>query len=222
MSLNAATVTVQTNRLGSTPSSLAYNAGHFVPGSNTKDWWRYSGTSGARVFITPSLIEPGDDISGRGDGVTDQASFLSRRAALRADPLNTNYINWPYFTNNYGQTLQHGSNLLNVNEACSSLRAIGVQILVCITASESTFPITDTNDWAGKWELWQHYYAEAFYLGRTFDVQRFQMWNEPNLSGGPTLAEFLQRLQIISDAVQSALADVNALYGKSLSPMLFP
>lgn len=174
------------------------------------------------MFITPSLIEPGDDIAGHGDRVTDQVSFLSRKAALRADPLNTNYINWPYFTNNYGQTLQHGSNLLNVNEACSSLRQIGVQILVCITASESTFPITDATDWAGKWELWQHYYAEAFYLARYFDVQRFQMWNEPNLSGGPTLAEFLQRLQIISDAVQSALADVNVLYGKSLTPMMFP
>jgi len=147
----AATITVSTNRLGVTPSILAYNAGHFVPGSNTKDWWRYSGTTGARVFITPSNIEPGDDIPGRGDGVTDAASFLSRRAALRADPLNPSYINWPYFTNNYGITQEHGSNLLNVNDACSSLRQIGVNILACLTLSEGTFAITDTSDWAGKW-----------------------------------------------------------------------
>src|SRR5437773_10110172 len=76
--LQAATVTVQTNRLGSTPSLLAYNSGHFVPGSNTRDWWRYSGVSGARVFITPSQIEPSDDIPGWGDGVTDQTSVLNR------------------------------------------------------------------------------------------------------------------------------------------------
>src|SRR5437016_5890075 len=82
----AATITVSTTRLGVTPSILAYNAGHFVPGSNTKDWWRYSGTTGARIFITPGNIEPGDDIPGRGDGVTDAAGFLNRRAALRADP----------------------------------------------------------------------------------------------------------------------------------------
>ncbi|HSU57396.1 MAG TPA: DNRLRE domain-containing protein, partial [Candidatus Dormibacteraeota bacterium] len=217
----AGTVTVQTNILGPTPSILAYNAGHFVPGSNTRDWWRYSGTTGARVFITPDLIEPSDDIPGRGDGVTDQASFLSRRAALRANPLDTNYINWPYFTNNFGLTQQHGSNLLNPNDACTELRQIGVQILACLTASETTFPLSDSNDWAGKWELWQHYYAEAFYLSRYFDVQRFQMYNEPNLSSTLTADEFLDRLKIISDAVQSALADVNQLYGKSLTAQMF-
>src|SRR6478672_1081457 len=137
--LDAATITLTTNRIGVTPSVLAYNAGHFVPGSNTKDWWRYSQTTGARVFLTPSLIEPGDDIAGRGDGVTDAASFVARKAALRANPLNTNYINWPYFTNNYATTAQHGSNLLNPNDTCASLRQIGVNILVCITASEGTF-----------------------------------------------------------------------------------
>ena len=100
--LTAATLTVQTNKLGVTPTLIAYNSGHFYPGSNTRDWWHYSGVSGARVFLTASLIEPGDDIPGRGDGVTDQATFLSRKAALRADPLNPSYINWPYFTNNYG------------------------------------------------------------------------------------------------------------------------
>src|SRR4051812_44440587 len=146
----APNITVTTNRIGVTPSLVGYNAGHFVPGSNTKDWWRYSGTTGARVFITPSNIEPGDDIAPWGDGVTNATSFLARKAALRANPLNTNYINWPYFTNNYAITDQHGSNLINPNDACASLRAIGVNILVCLTLSEGSFPIADTNDWAGE------------------------------------------------------------------------
>ena len=113
----AATVTVQANVLGPTPSSLAYNAGHFVPGSNTRDWWHYAGVNGARVFITPSLIEAPSQIPGGSAGITDQASFLLRRAALRADPLATTYVNWSYVTNQYGLTLQHGSNLINVNYA---------------------------------------------------------------------------------------------------------
>jgi hypothetical protein len=216
----SATITVSTNRIGVTPSILAYNAGHFVPGSNTKDWWRYSGTIGVRLFITPSSIEPGDDIAGRGDGVTDSGSFVSRKNALRANPLNTTYINWPYFTNNLGATDQHGSNIINPNDTCSSLRQIGVNILICLTVSEGTFPITDTNDWAGKWELWQHCYAEAFYFARYFDVQRFQMYNEPNLAS-LTADEFLERLKIASDAFQSAVADVNTLYGKSLTPWTY-
>src|SRR5262245_1317900 len=119
--LSAATVTIQTNLLGVTPSLLAYNSGHFWPGSNTRDWWRNSGVTGARVFITPANIEPSYDIPGN-DGVTDQASFLSRRTALRGNPLGTQYINWPYFTANFGLSDQHGSNLLNPNHACSELR----------------------------------------------------------------------------------------------------
>src|SRR4051794_22187827 len=210
---SAATITIQTNLLGITPSLLAYNSGHFVPGSNTRDWWHYSGVSGARVFISPGVIEPGDDIAGRGDGVTDQATFLGRKAALRSNPLNTNYINWPYFTNNFNTTDQHGSNLLNPNGTCSDLRQLGIEIQVCLTASQGSFTITDANDWAGRWELWQNYYAEAFYLARYFDVQRFQMYNEPNAVSSLTAIEFLERLQITSDAIQSAVADVNQLYG---------
>src|SRR5437588_11757063 len=122
-SLHAATLTIQTNRLGPTPSLVAYNSGHFVPGSNTRDWWHYSGVNGARVFISPGIVEPSDDIPGRGDGVTDQASFLSRKAALSANPLDTNYINWPYLAGGFNAVTQHGSNLLQVNGACADLRS---------------------------------------------------------------------------------------------------
>ncbi len=216
----AATLTGQTNRLGVTPTILAYNSGHFHPGSNTRDWWHYSGVNGARVFITASIIEPSDDIAGRGDGVNDQTSFIARKIALRANPLSTNYINWPYLLNGFASVDMHGANILSVNYACSELRRTGIQILACISAGESSFPIADTNDWAGKWELWQHYYAEAFYLGREFEVQRYQVFNEPNLVSGLTVPEFLLRLQIVSDAVQSALADVNLLYGKTLVPTM--
>ena len=213
---NAATLTVRTNKLGYTPESIAYNSGHFVPGSNTDDWWHYSGVSGARIFITPGVIEFSDDIDGHGDGVTNEASFVSRRAALRANPLNTSYINWNYLTPKFGATGTHGSNILNVNHACSKLRALGVEILINLTASEGQFTITNETDWAGKWELWQHFYFEAFYLGREFDVERYQMYNEPDLDGIDRTTNYFPRLQLASDAVQSAIADVNQIYGKSL------
>ncbi len=203
--------------LGGTPGLLAYNSGHFVPGSNTRDWWRYAGVSGARVFLTASLIEATDDIPGTGDGVTDQAGFLSRRAALRADPLNPSYINWAYLTNRYRLTHQHGSNILEPYYTGVCLRQLGVRMLISIQASSATFPIASASDWAGKWELWQHYYFQAFFLGREFDVERFQMWNEPDLSGGPTVADYVERLKLASDAIQCALADVNQRYGKSLA-----
>jgi len=220
LSVLAGTVTLQTSSPGPTPSLLAYNSGHFYPGSNTKEWWRYSGVSGARVFLTASILEATDDIAGHGDGVVDQNSFEARKALLRSDPNNTNYINWPYFTNRYNTTATHGANRLQPTYILTELRKLGVQIDVNIAASTNTFIITDASDWAGKWELWQHFYAQAFYLGRGFDVQRYQMYNEPDHpNAGPVpLPEYLMRLQLCSDAVQCALADVNTIYSKSLVP----
>ena len=99
--LSAGTLTVRADTFAATPDILGYNLGHFYPGSNTADWWRYAGVNGARAFVSPREIEPRDDIPGTGDGVTDQASFLARRDALRADPLNHAYIDWPDFEDEY-------------------------------------------------------------------------------------------------------------------------
>ncbi len=219
--VQAATLTVKTNKLGSTPDILAYNSGHFYPGSNTKDWWHYSGVRGVRFFVAPNDIEATDDIAGNGDGVLTQTDFVNRKNALRVDPLNPNYINWPYFTNRY-ETHTFSGNIFKVNYAFSQARSLNLKILVNISATFGSFTINDSNDWAGKWELWQHYYAQAFYLGREFDVNHYQMFNEPDHSsaGGITQAQYLERLQLASDAIQSALADVNLIYGKSLVPQI--
>jgi hypothetical protein len=221
-SASAGIVTVQASSPGATPNLVAYNSGHFYPGSNTKEWWRYAGVSGARVFLTASIIEATDDIAGRGDGVIDQNTFLLRKAALRTDPNNPAFINWSYFTNRYNTTATHGANRLQPNYICTELRKLGVQIDVNISASTNFFVITNSADWAGKWELWQHFYAQAFYLGRGFDVQRYQMYNEPDhVNAGPVpQPEYLMRLQFCSDAIQCALADVNSIYGKSLVPRI--
>ncbi len=224
-SVKAATLTVTTIPLGPTPDILAYNSGHFYPGSNTRDWWRYAGVNGVRMFISPSEIEPADDLAPAGDGVTNAASFLVRKAALRADPLNPAFINWggsTVFSNRYESNDLYPNNHIRVNYALGELRKLGVQVCAQITASQSRFPIADTSDWPNMWELWQHYYAQAFYLGRVFDVERYQMYNEPNHSNanGLTITNHLLRLQLVSDAVQSAIADVNRLYGKTLSPKL--
>ena len=221
VSASAAMLTLQTNVLGTTPEILAYNSGHFYTNSNTRDWWRYAGVNGARVFVSPSDIEASDDLAPVGDGVTDQASFVARKAALRTDPLNPAYINWSYFSNRY-ETVDmgtSGNNHIKVNYAFREMRKLGVQICAQITGSASRFPLSGDADWPNKWEFWQHYYAQAFYLGRTFDVQRYQMYNEPDAVPVAN-DDFLRRLQLASDAIQSALADVNALYGKSLTPMM--
>ena len=220
--ISAATVTLQTNIIGSTPAILGYNLGHFYPGSNTRDWWRYAGVNGARIFISPSQIESAGTIAAAAGlvGVSNQASFLACRAAMHTNQFNPNYIPWSSITNNYNSNDLYPVNHILVAPALTALHNLGIQICAQITASQSTFPITDTNDWPDLWGLWHHYYAQAFYLGRYFDVQRFEIYNEPNASGGPTQTNFLLRLQFASDAISNALADVNSLYGKTLSPVV--
>src|SRR5690349_18574652 len=61
---------------GKTPEIVGYNCGHFMPGSNTADWWRFSGVNGARIFSTPTTVEASDDLAPWGDGVSSQTTFV--------------------------------------------------------------------------------------------------------------------------------------------------
>jgi hypothetical protein len=215
----AADITFSGNVVGQTPEIVGFNSGHFVAGSNTAAWWKYSGVNGARIFLTPTIIESSDDNGVWGDGVTSQQAFIDRRAALRADPNNLTYINWNYLTPKFGQTATHGSNTLTPNTAFGSLDSLGVDSMVQITRSPGSYPFDPAGTiegWKDRWEHWQHFYAEAFYLAKNFDVHRFQMYNEPDLASGLTQQDFLERLELASDAVQAAVADVDALYGKTL------
>jgi hypothetical protein len=209
---NIGRLTLKSSGSSPTPAIIGYNHGYFTNGGNARAWWEYAGVNGVRFFIDPSQTEPSDDFAPWGDGVSSDATFESRKAALRADPLNTAYINWTYFTGKLDDRAY----------ALGQYRAMGIQIMVQCTASETILPITSSTDYAGRWELWQHYYASAFYYARYFDVTRYQMFNEPDHpnAGGITTTEWLLRLQLASDAIRSAISDVNSLYGKSLQPIV--
>jgi hypothetical protein len=211
------TLTATTNQLGPTPEILGYNSGHFYPGSNTRDWWRYSGVNGARFFIPSREFEPFTTLQNL--AVTNRSSFLAQRDALRADPVTSPFIDWPAFTNRFEHDPIGG---IVFGYALRQVRDLHLQICAQITANPSSFPIADTNDWSGLWKFWLHCYAQAFYLAREFDVQRFQYFNEPNHpnAGGLTFSNYFHRLQLASDAFQSAVADVNRLHGKSLTPLV--
>jgi hypothetical protein len=218
----AVNVTPSVTLAGKTPEIVGYNSGHFMPGSNTADWWRYSGVNGARVWPTPTVVEASDDLAPWGDGVSSQAAFEARRTALRANPNSTAYINWPYLEGRYQNNPTSGSNIINLKYAFGQLHDLGIDPVVEINYTNGSFPwdpAGTTAGWADRWEQWQHFYAQAFYLSKNFDVHRFQMYNEPNGDDIPT-AEWLERLRFSSDAVQAAVADVNALYGKSLDAQM--
>ncbi|MEB3332300.1 MAG: calcium-binding protein [Synechococcaceae cyanobacterium] len=226
-----ASLSLGTGVVGSTPLVLGYNMGHFMPGSNAADWWRYAGARAARAFISASDIEPVDDIAGIGDGVSSRSGFESRRNGLRANAANgsvnldTTYVNWAAFQERH-QNAIGDNNRFAVGPAFSSLRQQGVEILANITASPSRFQLAESEDWGNAWELWQHYYAQAFLLSRDYGVQRFSMFNEPNNWTWPSgvsnpVENWHRRLLLASDAIRSALSDVNSRYGRQLQAQIF-
>lgn len=217
------TISVAPSVVGTTPEIVGYNSGHFMPGGNVADMWRYSGVNGARVWPTPTVVEGADDGGGWGDGVNSESTFFGRRAILRNDPLNAAYINWPHFESRYQNNPTTDANIINLNHAFGSLKSMGIDPMVAINRTNSGYPWDPAGTaagWADRWEHWQHYYTQAFYLSKNFDVHRFQMYNEPNLDDDLTTSEYLERLQFASDAVQAAVTDVNRIYGKSLDPQM--
>lgn len=219
------TLTVEAEVVGTTPVSLGYNLGHFLENSNAADWFRYSEVDSARMFISVSDLEPNDDLPPVGDGVTDKNSFFARLALLRANaadsavPLSTSYVDWNYFVSNLAK-LSTGNNRFRYSHVLATLRDAGVDVLANLTAAPGRFPLVDSDDWAGRCELWQHYYAVAFLMSRDFNVRRYSIYNEPNLSP-LNEAEWLERLRVCSDAIQAAISDMNARYGRSLLPEIF-
>ncbi len=218
----SATVTLNSTPIGVTPRYLGYNMGHYMPGSNTTAWSNYTGMNAYRFWAPPTDYEPTDDRSPFGDGVSTLAQFDARKVALRADtqvnpiPNSSNpsaYINWAYFNINFNDT-QSGRNKATLNYALSELQKSGVDVVMQITRSNAA--AYQVNDWGGKWEQWQHYYSMAYYAARNYDVQRYQMYNEPD-GDDITTSEWVLRMQLASDAVKSAIGDVNSITGKKLS-----
>ena len=93
------TITLSGSVIGSTPTTLGYNSGHFLPGSNTASWWKYSGVNGSRIFSSPSYMTPGSSTYFRSESTlalsaTTQAQFVTQRDALRASGTATTFVRW--------------------------------------------------------------------------------------------------------------------------------
>ena len=204
---------------GQSPTIIGLNSGNWIRGNNSATFWRWTGVNGSRTFTSAPNIEQDDDIPGHGDGVFSEAIFLLRRQVLRADPTNPGLINFAEFEEGYRNNL---SDFIDYDYAYSTYAANGIQALALINRTEGRYPFAapgTAEAWADWWEHWQHYYAQAYYLGSNFDVERYSMYNEPDQSSQDvTQADYLVRLQLASDAIQSALEDVNRDFGKNLQP----
>jgi hypothetical protein len=214
----SAAVTITNEVVGKTPLHIGYGQGHYIPGSNTSAWVDYSGVNAYRIWTAMSNYEPVDDMAPYGDGVTDITSFDTHKAALRSNPESTAYINWPVLNDRFENYTTDGTNKSKLNYMLGELNNLGISVLAVMN------PVrwTGSQTWADRWELWQYDYALAYHMAKNYDVQVFEIFNEPDHGANINMTQdtYIEMLRFSSDAIRSAVADVNSLYGKALSAQI--
>jgi len=230
------TITLSGSVIGSTPTTLGYNSGHFLPGSNTASWWKYSGVNGSRIFSSPSYLTPGSSTYFRSESTlslsaTTQAQFVTQRDALRASGTATTFVRWDRILPLYTTGTTDGSNSIQLKTAEDSMKSLGVKPLIVMTRSPGSYawPASPSanaaGDWQDRWLAWQQWYSQAFIHAQYNDVENYQFFNEPDLYastyGTLTQDQWLEMVRFGANAVECAIADVNRLYGKSLTAHVY-
>lgn len=204
-----------------TPVVLAYNMGHFFEGSNARDWWRYSGATGARAFISPGHFEhpyhrpPGDF------EVNSFDEFMAMRERLSANPDDAYLVNWDRIHDVLANVPLGGWNRISIKYALGNLSELSPDVFIQATVSEHNFPIEDASDWHGKWRLWRTYFSLVYYYASEFGIQRFSTHNEPNHHLTRIEPEpWMMRASLAADAAARAIEAVNRRHDKDLRPMM--
>jgi hypothetical protein len=192
---------------------VGYNTGHYLPGSNTSAWLAYSRVNAVRFFASLSEWTP-DEAFDQGAGVADIGDFDARKADLRADPEHNPYIRWDVLEDLFEHHVYSTTNYYRLNYQVAELRRLGVTPIM--EAAELKW----NRPWSGLWLQWQKHYAFTYHLARHYDVERFNFLNEPDHPGAASdivdQQVYVRGLQIASDAIRCAIADVNARYAKQL------
>lgn len=198
--------------VGKSMKYVGYNQGYYMPGSNVSGWIEYSGVNSLRVWTSLNSYVPLSTIQA-GENVQNVEDFDRRKKELRSNPEDNKYLKWdrlmPIFENTEKAV---NTNPMVLSYVLSELKRLKIDPILQINS-------TDFKDsWDNKWQQWQRYYALAYYAAKVGDVTMFAMQNEPNhkASGPMKLDQWIGGMQIVSDAVKSAVEDVDKKYGKKL------
>lgn len=203
---------------------FGFGMAHYLAGSNTSAWIRYARINAARAFVSPATWILSADL--HDDGVTDLASFEATKAALRADPEATTYLNWPAITDRYENLVTSG-NRITLNHLFGELTELGVTVV-----AQSSLGGPWKLDWPEQWRNWQRGYAHAYYLAKTFGVTRFAIINEPDAWGSdpekraarlktlPDMPAFMRCLRFSSDAFRCGVEDAGRAVGTPMRALV--
>ncbi len=129
--------------------------------------------------------------------------FEEHKAAVRSGPEESEAIKWKSFIESDGHA--------NYKYEHSVLKELG------ITVVNETGPKDWPNDWENNFRNWAMTYMATYYLAKYYDVEVHQYGNEPDgyLNKYPDETIAL-KLQLVADAINCAIADVNRRFNKDL------
>lgn len=205
------TVRVGADAVGSGMPLVGFNTGHFMPGGNTAAWIEYTYVNAVRFFATLSEWCP-DDAFDAGENIETIGDFDAHKAELRAD--SSAFIDWRALRTVWSEHIYETTNHYNLDYEVSQLHRLGITPI--LEAAELGW----NSPWSGLWLMWQKHYAFTYHLASRWDVEHYNFINEPdhpNAAGDIVNQDiYIRGLQLASDAVRSAIADVNSAFGKQL------
>jgi hypothetical protein len=206
-----ATITINNRVIGKTMKFVGYNQGYYFPGSNISGWLEYSNVNSLRVWASINAFVPEKYVE-VDKTISSVEEFDKRKAELRASPENNRFLKWEQLNPIYDKPDSSSTNAMVYNYAITELKRLGIQVVLQLGSTDFS------DDWENKWMQWQRYYAIAYHSAKVGDVTMFAMQNEPNHknSGPMKLDQWISGSQIVSDAIHSAVEDVNKKYGKHL------
>jgi hypothetical protein len=205
-------IKVSNNVIGKTFKYVGYNQGYYLPGYNVSGWLEYANVNSLRIWTSLNLYAPKKavqvDLT-----LKSVEEFDKRKADLRRNPEETNYIKWDVLEPLY-KTLDYASNNTMVFDyALTESKRLGIEPILQINSRDFN------ESWSNKWQQWQRFYSLAYHSAKIGNAQMFAMQNEPNHrhSGPMKLEQWIAGMQIVSDAVHAAIEDVNKKYNNELT-----
>lgn len=201
-----ATVKVENVVDGESLEYVGYNQGYYLPNTNVSSWVDYSNINSMRVWTSLSQYAPTKAF--HFPAVNTVKDFDAQKALVSQNPENNPFIDWKMLTSIYEHNDPPGGNRMNFKYVLAELKRLNVDPLLQINNTKFD------DNWTNKFQQWLRFYAIAYYAAKTSGVNMYAMQNEPNhKAAGPMQPEtWLRGLQIASDAVHTAINDVNVKY----------
>ena len=200
--------------IGTSMTYVGFSSPNIVEGDNRGAWLRYLGVNGVRTWYTASRHVQKDDLH-LGDPVATAEDFAKRRAEVRADPIRCGVIDWDVIASRAANRFAEPKrSVATVDYANLLLQKMGITTLCELNGASWD------EHWQTAWRNWTTLYAWVFHQARTAGVCHYEYANEPETFAFKLKpGVYVRSLQINADAIHSAIADVNRLYGMSLTPV---